>query len=288
MSWWAGHMSVCKKGGPLENFIKSLAPEAVIVEADGMMVSGPGLLNEHEYPEAPIVCMLCTRVPKPNMLLMPLDDATFLFGLNLRGPEWNRRLPIAFWRGGASGFEVPNTRVRVVETLIDHPNADVKITPWYNWEDGKNIPPQFFGNRCEIATHLYYKYILIVDGNCIASSHQWVFGSGSVPIMVTHPDNDYWFKRYLKPMVHYVPIQYDLSDLAEKITWLVEHDDEAKKIADNAMAFSKLFFSPEFQRNHLIAEIGRIRQCMNGTGSPEKASPLPEWDPLKMAPGPSG
>jgi spore maturation protein CgeB len=106
--------------------------------------------------------------------------------------------------------------------------------------------------------------------------------------MVTHPDNDYWFKRYLKPMVHYVPIQYDLSDLAEKITWLVEHDDEAKKIADNAMAFSKLFFSPEFQRNHLIAEIGRIRQCMNGTGSPEKASPLPEWDPLKMAPGPSG
>lgn len=266
MAWWAGGLSVCNRGGPIETFVKSIAPDAEFVSSDGMIVSGPGLLNEHEYPNAPIVCMLCTRVPKPNLLLTPLDDDTFANGLNLRGPEWERRIPKAFWRGGASGFDVPSTRMRVVAALRDHPHADAKFTPWGGWENGKDIPSESFAPRCDIATHLFYKYILIVDGNCIASSHQWVFGSGSVPIMVTHPDNDYWFKRYLKPMVHYVPVNFDLSDLSEKITWLVEHDEDAKKIAENALLFSQNVFSPDFQKQHVVNEIARIRQHTNDTG----------------------
>jgi spore maturation protein CgeB len=102
------------------------------------------------------------------------------------------------------------------------------------------------------------KYILVLDGNCIASSHQWVFASGSVPIMVTHPDNNYWFKKYLKPGVHYVSVKYDLSDLREKIEWLVNNDAEAKQIANNAMEFAKTVLSSEFQHGHLVKEIRRF------------------------------
>jgi hypothetical protein len=82
--------------------------------------------------------------------------------------------------------------------------------------------------------------------------------------MVTHPDNEYWFKKYLVPMVHYVPIQYDLSDLHEKLQWLVDHDNEAKKIAENAMKFSKTVFSSEFQKAYVKSEVDRL---LGGSGS---------------------
>jgi hypothetical protein len=36
-----------------------------------------------------------------------------------------------------------------------------------------------------------------------------------------------------------VPIKYDLSDLKEKIEWLVNNDAEARKIAENAMEFAR-------------------------------------------------
>jgi spore maturation protein CgeB len=58
-------------------------------------------------------------------------------------------------------------------------------------------------------------------------------------------------------MVHYVPIAYDLSDVKEKIEWLMANDDNAKQIAQNAMEFARTVLSPEFQRGYLLKEITR-------------------------------
>jgi spore maturation protein CgeB len=76
--------------------------------------------------------------------------------------------------------------------------------------------------------------------------------------MVTHPGNNYWLLKYLKPMVHYVPVNYDLSDLNEKIEWLVNNDAEAKKIAVNAMELARTVLSAEFQHGYLLKEIDRV------------------------------
>merc|ERR1712003_403669 len=37
-----------------------------------------------------------------------------------------------------------------------------------------------------------------------------------------------------KPYSHYIPLEYDLSDLIPKVEWLKAHDAEAKAIADRA------------------------------------------------------
>jgi hypothetical protein len=218
-----------------------------------------------------IVAMLCTRqFHRPTILLLPLDDDIFNRGLTavlqpFHFPIWEDRKPIAFWRGGSSGCDRPTLRMRVADTLQDVAYADVKFTPG-GWPENDALIPksQFVTERSDLAKHFQYKYIFILDGNCIASAHQWVFGSGSVPIMVTHPDNEYWFKKYLIPMVHYVPIQYDLSDLHEKLQWLVANDDEAQKIARNAMKFSKTVFTSEFQKAYVESEVNRI---LGGNGS---------------------
>jgi hypothetical protein len=252
--YWAGELSMCKKNGPIDKFVKELFSGIEILTSDGIGAPGHANTAVESYPNASYVGALCSRVQRNNLILLPMDDETFERGLFLHMdiPTWETRDPVLFWRGGASGFDTPTLRERVVKHLYGVANTDVKLTHWGGWENGKDIPEHYFGNRCSIAHHFRYKYIPIIDGNCIASNHQWVFGSGAVPLLISHPDNDFWFKRYIQPTVHYVPIAYDLSDLKEKIEWLVSHDEEAKQIATNAMELAKRVFAPQFQREHLF------------------------------------
>ena len=293
--YWAGGYSSFYPASAIEQFvvqsIQSHSPSVSVVfsQSDGLIgeeaysqlsdthhATTPAekefekLESNARFGTTPIVAMLCTRqFNRPNIVLLPLDDDTFNRGLTavlqpFHFPKWEDRKPIAFWRGGSSGCDRPTLRMRVADSLQDIPYADVKFTPG-GWPENDALIPkdQFVGERSDLAKHFEYKYIFILDGNCIASAHQWVFGSGSVPIMITHPDNEYWFKKYLVPMVHYVPIQYDLSDLHEKVQWLVTHDNQAKKIAEDARQFAETVFSPEFQKAYVGAEINRIlsKEC---------------------------
>ena len=43
-----------------------------------------------------------------------------------------------------------------------------------------------------------------------------------------------WFYHDLKPWEHYVPIKKDFSDLKEKVEWLRQNDEEAKRIVNRA------------------------------------------------------
>jgi hypothetical protein len=252
--YWDGGQSKCRRGGPIEAFVTQMFPGISILQSDGLGALGSANTPVDQYPDAPYVGALCSRVKKPNLVLLPLDDNAFETGVltNATLPAWETRHSTLFWRGGASGYDTPSLRARVVRHLYGHPHADVKLTHWGGWENGKGIPEEHFSYRCSLEHHFQYKYIPIIDGNCIASNHQWVFGSGAVPLMITHPDNDFWFKEYLEPMVHYVPIQYDLSDLTERLDWLVANDDQARQIAENAKRFANSIFSPEFQRVHLM------------------------------------
>jgi hypothetical protein len=59
-------------------------------------------------------------------------------------------------------------------------------------------------------------------------------------------------------METFVPIDYSLCDLEEKIQWLIDNDDKARKIAENARIFAASIFSSEFQKYHLRTEIERL------------------------------
>lgn len=292
--YWAGGYSSCYPGSAIEQFVFECIRRHP-KKASAIFTQSDGLIGQEEYDRITrlsskndqantpagkeydnlvskrcesteaILCMLCTRkFSRDNILLLPLDDDTFNRGLTevlstFQLVPWETKIAKAYWRGGSSGCDRPTIRHKVAESLYGASYSDVRFTPG-GWQENDALIPShlFVSNRTDLAEHFKYKYILILDGNCIASAHQWVFGSGSVPVMVTHPDNEYWFKKFLKPMIHYVPIQYDLSDLHEKLTWLVTHDAEAKQIADNAMAFSKSYFSSEFQKAYVYNEISRI------------------------------
>lgn len=291
--YWRGGYSECNVGSAIEQYVSQSVRRypgvsAVFTQSDGLIGQEEfdrfstelGHTNTGNTPAGteyaklessaaletkPLVAMLCTRqFHRSNLLLLPLDDDTFNRGLAavlspFPRPDWESRKPLAFWRGGSSGCDRPMLRHRVLDVLHDHPAADVAFTPGGWPANDALIPKSYFkDSRCDLGEHMKYKYIFIIDGNCIASAHQWVFGSGSVPIMITHPDNDYWFKPYLQPMVNYVPIKYDLSDLTEKLEWLVTHDSKAKAIAAAAQHLADTIFTPEFQKAYVDFAVDRI------------------------------
>jgi hypothetical protein len=251
--WW-GNYSVCSKNGAIETFIvdylKKYNCSFIIDNTDCLTVQNYNKMWSRLTRTDKIIGALCTR-DHVNVLLLPLDDDTFNNGLKsvlTKQLPWDQRTPIAFWRGISSS----PLRKDVTVILKDCSYADVKLV-----KSVHSVPNDIIGEYCNLEIFMSHKYIFIIDGNYIASNHQWVFGSGSVPIMITHPDNQYWFKQYLIPMVNYVPVQYDLSDLKEKIEWLIQHDDLAKGISEAAMKLSDIFTS-EFQKKYVVEQIHLI------------------------------
>jgi hypothetical protein len=256
--YWNGLYSKCSVNGHIEtfiaNYLKKYSCSFYIDNSDCITSEVYNKMFNFLTRSDKIIGTICKRDPF-NVLLLPLDDDIFHHGLakilKCEDLPWEQRLPIAFWRGGRGSLN--DLRTNVTLLLHNYINSDVKL----NVEDymNKHMSSEYLAPRCNIETHRKNKYILIIDGTFIASNHQWVFGSGSVPIMITHPDNEYWFKPYLKPMVNYVPIQYDLSDLKEKIEWLIQNDDLAKAISEEAMKLSEEIFTSMFQKKYLIEQI---------------------------------
>lgn len=267
--YWYGELSKCYPNGSIDKYLTSVVngrKHIVFPQSDGLIVDSYSLPNT-------ITAVLCTRgFMRKDIVLLPLDDETFEYGLDYalskyRRVTWEDKLPKAFWRGGTSGYDTTTPRMRAVDALFSNPHADVRFTKGAcESSDARIHPEKFAPCRVSIEDHFRYKYIFIIDGNVIASSHQWVFGSGSVPIMITHPDNRYWFERFLQPMKNYVPIAYDLSDLDEKVEWLVTHDMEAKQIADNAMYLATTLFSSAFQKAYVRNEVERVIRDISTIG----------------------
>ena len=79
----------------------------------------------------------------------------------------------------------------------------------------------------------------------------WGFASGCVPFLIS--SGKCWFTHLIKPYVHYIPVNYDLSNLIEQIDYIQNNDDVAESIASAALQFSKDFFSSEYQKKYLMS-----------------------------------
>lgn len=230
----------------------------------GVSWDDPSITDIALFPEQPNTILgldASRKVNRPDVIYYPFDDETFRSGLQLATsrPEWSDRRPIALWRGGTSGVERPTARMRVVQALLESPHADAKFVRGGWPQNDAEIPDNQFGDRVSMEDHMQYKYMLSIDGNGVASSLQWVFGTGCVPLLVIHPDTDFWFKDLLVSGVNCICLKYDLSDLHETLQWLVDNDDKARAIAEESLAFGRRILSPEFQTEFIQRAIGRTQ-----------------------------
>ncbi len=165
---------------------------------------------------------------------------------------WEKKNPKAFWRGMTSGFNFQRgiwdyrPRARLVLFSREYPELlDAGFTSDYNLGGGvKPILEHYdlFRPWEYPVGFVNSKYLVSIDGNTFASNLWWQLISNCT-VLKGESDFVEWFYKGLEPYVHYVPYEMDMSDFGGKIEWLLENDQEAKKIAHQGSAFGKEYLS---------------------------------------------
>lgn len=278
---WAGLFSVAHSKGEIVKYVQSCLPKNtlfILFKSDGNINKYNNITEYHNIDWSNKIQPLldyakiknkkvmigtlsqCSITPNINYVYLPLDDLFFTNGINYyfnkeKMPKWEERSNDLCWRGSCSGVGGINSiRARFVKKILDYnPNTNVRLSTW--WSESKNIPIEYFSDRLDYTEFLKYKIFFIVDGNCIASNHMYGFASGCVPFLISK--SKCWFSHLIKPYIHYIPIDYDLSDLIEKIEWVKNNDEQAKIIAENAYNFTLEYFSSEYQHKYIKETIDK-------------------------------
>ncbi|MEO9870117.1 glycosyl transferase family 90 [Ekhidna sp.] len=145
---------------------------------------------------------------------------------------WQKKADHVIWRGATTGQE---QRVKLVDKYFDKYDigfASVKQKPQLKG---------FKRNKVSIKDQLKYKFIISLEGNDVASNLRWILASNSVPIMKKPYWQSWIMEEKLKPNVHYLELNEDLSNLEEILSWAAINDDYCNEIAQNGKNYMSQF-----------------------------------------------
>ncbi|MDR0893976.1 MAG: lipopolysaccharide biosynthesis protein [Prevotellaceae bacterium] len=137
-------------------------------------------------------------------------------------------------------------RRRFMEMYFHNPLCDLGDVSKHTTD-----PAEWQTEKKTIREHLDYKFIMALEGNDVASNLKWVMSSNSIAVM-PRPTCETWFMEgTLIPNYHYIEIKPDFTDLEERVTYYIDHPDEAQQIIEHAHAYVKPF--KDKKREHLIS-----------------------------------
>lgn len=168
---------------------------------------------------------------------------------------WQSRKAKVFWRGTLSipdhtPFELlqGTPRIRLMRLSKQRPDLfdvgltslDPAVQDFFTHQQVEWMSRFFNDHKAPHAdfkdTLPQYKFVL----NVAAVLSSWrvveLLSSGAVLLMQENSDLDLQHAR-LEPWVHYVPVRNDLSDLIERVDYLIAHDMEAQSIAKAGFDF---------------------------------------------------
>ena len=135
--------------------------------------------------------------------------------------SWEEKQCRILFRGATEGKP---RRERFLEMRKDHPMCDLRNT-----------------GEMSLYDHLYYRYIMCLECNDVASNLKWVMSSNSIAVM-PRPTCESWFMEgRLIPGYHYIEIADDYHDLIDKVEYYEAHPDEAKAIVEHAHEWVRQF-----------------------------------------------
>ena len=143
-------------------------------------------------------------------------------------------------------------RCRLVYECSNSTLVDAKLTK--SKQNGvaytiRGVP--MIGRSMSMEELLQSKGVIMIEGNDVSSGLKWALFSKSV-VLTQKPTYTSWaMEELLVPWVHYIPIADVLSDVTEKVQRMIDHDDEAKKIANNGhLWMSDVIFHPHTMHDH--------------------------------------
>jgi hypothetical protein len=206
----------------------------------------------------PIVWKLATHRHYRNLMRVYRHDT-----------EWAHKLPVAVWRGqltGAlDGFDKAKSpfdncmnmnRCRLVYESGNSTIVQAKLTTTRNRLPSSIHGREIVGPSVTIRELMRHKALIMLEGNDVASGLKWALLSQSVVLMPPPKHTSWAMEELLQPWVHYVPLKEDASDAERMMQWVLNHDDQAKRISERATLWMEdLCFHPDAAReDRLIME----------------------------------
>lgn len=178
---------------------------------------------------------------------------------------WSGKVRQIVWRGTLTGkvettLTNPTPRVRLGMFAADHrsnPLIDIGIRGLPRSHAGDKVSSEIL-RRIEMKPSMpfenfaNYMAILDIDGNSWSSRFGKLLCINSVIVKVEPGYVDYFYK-YLEPWSHYVPVRSDLSDLLEKIEWVLDPSNERRvlQIVSSANSWCRTHMT----RQHVIRDM---------------------------------
>jgi Glycosyl transferase family 90 len=246
------------------------------------------LREERQCVTAPSTCS--NRSAARTMLVGHLGFAPIVWNLNsarhngaqLQATKafdvpWYEKKNSTLWRGAMTGFLetrqdasdleqcLSNTRCRFVyesrlrkSSLID---AGLSwIVPHYKggtYFNGIELNATY----TQFQEFLKYKVNISLEGNDVSSGLKWNLLSNSVVSMPPPTKTSWAMELLLEPWVHYVPLFANLSNVEDRIRWVLENDYFAKQIATRSTMFMEdLWFSDDAKRDDKAVKYGILKR----------------------------
>jgi hypothetical protein len=112
-----------------------------------------------------------------------------------------------------------------------------------------------------VSEQLRCKAIIILEGNDVATGLKWALLSRSVVMMPPPTVTSWLMEEILVPWVHFIPLDADGSNAEERVQWMIDNDEKARKIAERATLFMyDLMFHPEADSDDLQVKTEIMRR----------------------------
>ncbi|HSX26355.1 MAG TPA: glycosyl transferase family 90 [Chlamydiales bacterium] len=169
---------------------------------------------------------------------------------------WESKETLLFFRGADSGvWDRSNwrnaPRPKLVSLSLQYPHLiNAKFYTLLDYEIDSTIRDTIrregmMGEYVPLKDHPRYKYVMDIDGHCAAAPRLPLLLHSNSVLFKNMTNSRLWFYPPLKPYVHFIPVAEDLSDLLTQLKWAIHHDEECKKISQNARALAEEILSLE-------------------------------------------
>jgi len=140
-----------------------------------------------------------------------------------------------FWAGNVNTHprrkEFANIAIQLNDKIEFHNTGNWSIVP------GKQMLKNNSGTFTSLPDHCNYKYLIDIEGNGYSGRVKHLLHTGRPLFYQKRYWNEYWFFK-MEPFVHYIPIENDFSDFNQKFNFILENDDVAEEIGNNAREFA--------------------------------------------------
>ncbi|CAB9531064.1 KDEL motif-containing protein 1 [Seminavis robusta] len=197
--------------------------------------------NEGPHPnEHPFLASRDLLIPARSSLVFHRHDFWF-WPMYSHGLNFADRDNVINWRGSTTGEWGTGPRFQMMRqyggTRV-HPLTDNGVSVDFAFASQIQTPDGEEGSLMQdgyrFANKMWYrelqqnKYILDVDGNGFTGRFPGLLRSGSLIFKSSHYRE--WYHGVMEPFQHYIPVNYDLSDLVEKVAWAHDHPDVVQQI----------------------------------------------------------